>query len=99
MNNPQSYFCLLESYVTNTQVLQNLFYLAILFLTSTAKAAVLPDYATNTYQNHDLTRAEQKCIDEGYKITYANCPKQTAPDEKCPHHDNYYKYYFLFFFS
>lgn len=71
--------------------MQNLFYLAILFLASTAKAAVLPDYATNTYQNHELTRAEQKCIDEGYKITYANCPKQTAPDEKCPHHDNYYK--------
>lgn len=56
-----------------------------------ARAAVVPEYATNTYQNHELTRAEQKCLDEGYKITYANCSNQTAPTERCPHHDAYYK--------
>lgn len=56
-----------------------------------AKAAVQPDYAMNVYQNHELSRAEQRCIDEGYKITYANCQNQTAPTERCPHHDAYYK--------
>ena len=60
-------------------------------IVSNAQAAVVPEYATNTYQNHELTRAEQKCLDEGYKITYANCSNQTAPSERCPHHDAYYK--------
>lgn len=56
-----------------------------------AHAAVVPEYATNTYQNHELTRAEQKCLDEGYKITYATCSNQTAPADRCPHHDAYYR--------
>ena len=56
-----------------------------------AHAAVVPEYAANTYQNHELTRAEQKCLDEGYKITYANCSNQTAPADRCPHHDAYYR--------
>lgn len=60
-------------------------------LYSVAYAAVVPEYATNTYKNHELSRAEQKCIDEGYKITYANCSNQTAPAERCPHHDSYYR--------
>ncbi len=60
-------------------------------LAFSAHAAVVPEYAANTYQNHELTRAEQKCLDEGYKITYANCSNQTAPTDKCPHHDSYYK--------
>lgn len=55
------------------------------------QAAVVPEYATNIYQNHELSRAEQKCLDEGYKITYANCSNQTAPAERCPHHDAYYR--------
>ncbi len=58
---------------------------------SSAEAAVIAKYATNTYQNHELSRAEQKCIDDGYKVTYANCPKLTAPVERCPHHRDYYK--------
>lgn len=58
---------------------------------SVAKAAVVPEYATNSYQNHELTRAEQKCLDDGYKITYANCSNQTAPADRCPHHDAYYR--------
>ena len=57
----------------------------------TARASVVPEYATNTYTNHELSRAEQKCLDEGYKITYANCSNQTAPAERCPHHDAYYR--------
>ncbi len=56
-----------------------------------AHASVVPDYADNTYQNRELTRAEQKCIDEGYRVTYANCSNQTAPSERCPHHDSYYR--------
>ncbi len=64
---------------------------AILLGITSAQAAVVPEYATNTYQNHELTRAEQKCLDEGYKITYANCSNQTAPAERCPHHDAYYR--------
>lgn len=57
----------------------------------TAKAAVVPEYAENSYTEHALTRSEQKCIDEGYKITYANCSNQTAPADRCPHHDSYYR--------
>lgn len=64
---------------------------AILGLSAAARAAVVPEYAANTYKNHELSRAEQKCIDEGYKITYANCSNQTAPAERCPHHDAYYR--------
>lgn len=60
-------------------------------LSAAVRAAVVPEYATNTYKNHELSRAEQKCIDEGYKITYANCSNQTAPAERCPHHDAYYR--------
>ena len=56
-----------------------------------AQAATLPEYAVNTVQNHELSRSEQKCIDEGYKITYANCANQTAPSERCPHNDSYYR--------
>lgn len=56
-----------------------------------SRAAVVPDYADNSYQNRELTRAEQKCIDEGYRITYANCSNQTAPADRCPHHDSYYR--------
>lgn len=64
---------------------------AVVSAVSPVRAAVVPDYATNTYQNHELTRAEQKCLDEGYKITYANCSNQTAPADRCPHHDAYYR--------
>ena len=56
-----------------------------------AQASVVPEYAENTYTEHTLTRSEQKCIDEGYKITYANCSNQTAPADRCPHHDAYYR--------
>lgn len=54
-------------------------------------AAVAPEYATNKYTEHSLTRSEKKCIDEGYKITYANCSNQTAPADRCPYHDSYYR--------
>ncbi len=68
------------------------FLLLSLFLTSqNVQAAVVPDYATNNYQNHELSRAEKKCLEEGYKITYANCSNQTAPADRCPHHDAYYR--------
>ena len=56
-----------------------------------ANAAVVPEYADNNYQNHELSRAEQRCLDEGYKITYANCSNQTAPADRCPHHKSYYR--------
>lgn len=56
-----------------------------------AHAAMVPDYAKNNYQNHELSRSEKKCIDEGYKITYANCSNQTAPADPCPHHEAYYR--------
>lgn len=59
-------------------------------LSGTAKAAVSPDFFNNN-QNHELSRSEKKCIDEGYKITYANCSNQTAPADRCPHHDSYYR--------
>jgi len=69
-----------------------LFVLLSLFLIpSTSQGAVVPDYATNNYQNHELSRAEKKCLEEGYKITYANCSNQTAPADRCPHHDAYYR--------
>lgn len=59
--------------------------------TTSAWAAVVPEYATNQYTDHILSRAEKKCLDEGYKITYANCDNQTAPADRCPHHDSYYR--------
>lgn len=68
----------------------SIFGISLLFISDT-NSATLPEYAVNTYQNHELTRAEQKCLDEGYKITYANCANQTAPSERCPHHDSYYR--------
>lgn len=55
------------------------------------RAAMVPDFANNNYQNHELSRSEKKCIDEGYKITYANCSNQTAPADPCPHHEAYYR--------
>ncbi len=70
----------------NTALFISLFYFSVM-----ARAAVVPDYANNSYQNHELSRAEQKCLDEGYKITYANCTNQTAPTDRCPHHDAYYR--------
>lgn len=65
--------------------------LIIPFMCSSAQAAVSPEYAHNNYSDHILSRAEKKCIDEGYKITYANCDNQTAPADRCPHHDGYYR--------
>lgn len=65
--------------------------LAIMVFASPAIAAVMPEYATNTYTEHSLSRSEKKCIDEGYKITYANCSNQTAPADRCPYHDSYYR--------
>ena len=62
-----------------------------LFYSSDIQASVVPNYAQNKYQSSEMTRAEKKCIEEGYNITYAGCGKQTAPTERCPHHDNYYK--------
>lgn len=41
-------------------------------VSAAVRAAVAPEYADNSYSNHELTRAEKKCLDEGYKITYAN---------------------------
>lgn len=56
-----------------------------------AEASVMPEYATNSYNDHVLSRAEKKCMDEGYSITYASCNDQTAPADRCPHHDSYYR--------
>lgn len=56
-----------------------------------AQAAMVPDYANNEYQNHELSRSEKKCLDEGYKITYANCSNKTAPSDPCPSHEAYYR--------
>lgn len=65
--------------------------IALLLSSSPVIASVIPEYATNTYTSKNPTRSEKKCIDEGYKITYENCPKMTAPTDQCPHHQNYYK--------
>ena len=67
------------------------FLLSLLVIAAPAYASVAPEYATNTYTEHKLTRSEKKCIDEGYKITYANCNNQTAPADRCPYHDAYYR--------
>ena len=53
-------------------------------VSAAVRAAVAPEYADNSYSNHELTRAEKKCLDEGYKITYANCSNQTAPGRPMP---------------
>lgn len=60
-------------------------------LSNFANSAVVPDFANNNYQNHELSRAEKKCLEDGYKITYANCNNQTAPADRCPSHDSYYR--------
>ena len=62
-----------------------------LLLGCNANAAVVKEFAFNNYGEHVLSRAEKKCIDEGYKITYGNCENQTAPVDRCPHHDNYWR--------
>ena len=65
--------------------------LGFFVLSISANAAVLPQYATNNYTNHPLNRSEKKCIEEGYKVTYATCTDQTAPIDRCPHNDTYYR--------
>lgn len=67
------------------------FLFGLLLLAAPAFAAMVPEYANNTYSEHSLTRSEKKCIEEGYKITYANCTNQTAPADRCPYHDSYYR--------
>ena len=64
---------------------------SFLFWAAPVYAAVAPEYASTTYVEHPLTRSEKRCIDEGYKITYANCSNQTAPADRCPYHDAYYR--------
>ncbi len=64
---------------------------SFLFGAAPVYAAVAPEYASTTYVEHPLTRSEKRCIDEGYKITYANCSNQTAPADRCPYHDAYYR--------
>lgn len=71
--------------------LLKIFLLGFLFFSESALAAVVPEYANNTYTDHSLSRSEKKCIDEGYKITYANCANMTAPADRCPYHDSYYR--------
>ena len=39
---------------------------AMLFLNSLAFASVTPEYATNTYTEHNLSRSEKKCIEEQF---------------------------------
>lgn len=64
---------------------------AFLTMISNTDAAVIKEYAENRYDNHSVGRAEKKCMEDGYKITYANCEGQTAPSERCPNHDLYYR--------
>lgn len=69
-----------------------IFVALLTFLIScSAKASVVTEYAVNSYNDHVLSRAEKKCIDEGYSTTYASCTNQTAPTDRCPHHDGYYR--------
>jgi hypothetical protein len=74
-------------------MLRNIKYILVLlsFIASQTQAAVVPEYADNRYDEHTLSRSEKKCIEEGYKITYANCTQQTAPIDRCPYHDSYYR--------
>lgn len=67
------------------------FLLGFLLFSHTGFASVVPEYANNIYTEHSLSRSEKKCIDEGYKITYANCSNMTAPADRCPYHDSYYR--------
>lgn len=55
------------------------------------RASVVGEYATNSYNDHVLSRSEKKCMDEGYQVTYATCTDKTAPADRCPHHDSYYR--------
>ena len=71
--------------------INKLLIISLLFITSQASASVIPEYATNTYTKKSPSRSEKKCMDEGYSITYENCPKMTAPTEPCPYHSDYYK--------
>ena len=66
-------------------------FLIALFFTAPVWASVTPEYATNSYTEHELSRSEKKCIEEGYKMTYGNCSNQTAPADRCPYHDSYYR--------
>lgn len=68
-----------------------IFLSGLILFSNGALAAVVPEYANNTYTEHSLSRSEKKCIDEGYKITYANCANMTAPADRCPYHDSYYR--------
>lgn len=65
--------------------------LGIFLISYPATASVVTEYAVNSYNDHVLSRAEKKCIDEGYSTTYASCANQTAPADRCPHHDGYYR--------
>ncbi len=67
------------------------FLFGFILFSGSAAAALIPEYASNTYTDHSLSRSEKKCIEEGYKITYANCANQTAPTDRCPYHDSYYR--------
>ncbi len=69
----------------------SLFFLGLILQLTNAKASVVTEYAINNYQKKEYSQAEQKCLDEGYKITYANCSNNTAPTERCPYHHNYYR--------
>ena len=71
--------------------LNKLLIIGLLLISAPAIASVIPEYATNVYTKKSPSRSEKKCMDEGFSITYENCPKMTAPIEPCPYHQNYYK--------
>ncbi len=71
--------------------LNKLLIISLLLICAPAIASVIPEYATNIYAKKSPSRSEKKCMDEGFSITYENCPKMTAPTEPCPYHQNYYK--------
>ncbi len=71
--------------------IRQLFLFGLLLFSLPATASVIAEYADNSYTGHNLSRSEKKCIEEGYKITYANCNNQTAPADRCPYHDSYYR--------
>ncbi len=58
---------------------------------SASEAAMLPEYADNSYTEHSLSRSDTNCIKAGYKVTYGDCKGQTAPEGRCPHSNNYYR--------
>lgn len=72
-------------------IMKSILVTIFLLLGYSANAAVVKEFALNNYGEHVLSRAEKKCIEEGYKITYANCENKTAPADRCPHHDNYWR--------